>query len=148
MNNSSDQQPDPAALFSRWARPFALASAVVFLISLAFPVTATLFTDTSVFPKWVGVVDVVLAFVIVILAFVLYGLAHSQVNKQIEEITYRAYRILIHGIFVLILIFFLFRERVIWINGLLGIAWRAWLLLYILPEWFTVIRAPSKAVSH
>jgi hypothetical protein len=46
---------------------------------------------------------------------------------------------LIHIIFVLILIFFIAGDRIIWIDGLPGIAWRAWLLLYILPEWLTVI---------
>jgi hypothetical protein len=46
---------------------------------------------------------------------------------------------LIHGILVLIVVFFLAGDRIVWINGLPGIAWRSWLLLYILPEWFAVI---------
>ena len=83
--------------------------------------------------------DVVLAFILVIMAFVIYGLAHNKVNQQIEATTYRAYRMLIHVIFVLILIFFIAGDRIIWINGLPGIAWRAWLLLYILPEWLVVV---------
>ena len=101
--------------------------------------TASLFKDTSIFPKWWGVLDVGLAFVLAILAFVIFGLTGGKVDKQNEETTYRVYRILIHGIFVLILIFFILRDRIAWINGLPGIAWRAWLLLYILPEWFAVV---------
>jgi hypothetical protein len=143
MNKQSNQHvgPTPAAFIPLWGRPLAIATAVVYLISLTFPVIASLSKNSSAFPKWWGVLDVGLAFVLAILAFVVYGLARGKVNKQTEELTYRAYRILIHGIFILILIFFILGDRVIWINGLPGIAWRAWLLLYILPEWFTVTRA-------
>jgi hypothetical protein len=63
--------------------------------------------DTASFPLWWGTLDVSIAFVLAILTFVIYGLAHGKVNKQIEETTYRVYRVLIHGIFFLILIFFL-----------------------------------------
>ena len=56
--------------------------------------------------------DLVLAFVLTILAFVVYGLAHNKVDKQIEETTYRAYRLLIHAIFFLILVFFLAGDRI------------------------------------
>src|SRR5215510_10880044 len=97
--------------FPMWARPLALATAILFFISLAFPITASLFKDTSKFPKWVGLVDVVLAFILAILAFVIYGVAHGKVNKPVEEVTYRAYRMLIHTIFVLLLIFFIAGDR-------------------------------------
>jgi hypothetical protein len=83
--------------------------------------------------------DIGIAFLLAVMVFAIYGLAHGKLNKQIEETTYRAYRVLIHGIFMFILIFFLFGDRITWINGLPGIAWRFWLLLYILPEWFCLI---------
>ena len=144
MNSESNPAP---ILYPGWARPFAIATGIVFLISLAFSVTASLFKDTSVFPKWWGVLDVGLAFVLAILAFVVYGLAHGKVSKQIEETTYRAYRMLIHGIFVLILIFFLLGDRITWINGLPGVAWRAWLLLYILPEWIALVGTNPRSTT-
>jgi len=33
-----------------------------------------------------------------------------------------------------------FGDRRVWINCLSGFAWRAWLLLYCLPAWFTALR--------
>jgi hypothetical protein len=118
-------------------------TAIVFFLSLTFPVTAGLSKNTAAFPKWWGVLDVGIAFILVALAFVIVGLVQGKVDKQAEAASYRAYRILIHGIFVLIVVFFLFGDRIIWINGLPGIAWRSWLLLYCLPAWITVIRVTA-----
>lgn len=141
MNDQSNQKVEAAsaALIPTWGRSFAIVAAVFFFVSLAFPITAILSKDTPAFPKWWGVLDVGGSFVLAILAFVILALARGKVNKQIEATTYHAYRILIHGIFVVILIFLLAGDHVIWINGLPGIAWRAWLLLYVLPEWVTVV---------
>ena len=85
-------------------------------------------------PKMVGAAALVLA----ILAFAIVALASSKVTGRAEEVSYRAYRILIHGILVLIVVFFLFGDRIIWINWLTGFAWRTWLLLYVLPAWIAV----------
>lgn len=124
-----------------WPRPLAIISAVLFVISSAFPAVAGLSKNTADFPKWWGRVDVGLAFVLAILAFAIMGLAEGKVNQQAVDATYRAYRILIHGIFVLLVVFFLAGERIIWINCLTGFAWRAWLLAYCLPAWFTAFAA-------
>ena len=124
----------------RWGRPFAIATAIVFLISLVFPVAAGLSKNTASFPPWWGALDVSLAFVLAIMALVILALAQGRVTKQIEDATYRAYRILIHGIFALLVVFFLAGDQIVWINGLTGIAWRAWLLLYCLPAWLAVLR--------
>ena len=124
----------------RWGRPFAIAAAIVFLISLLFPVAASLSKNTASFPPWWGTLDVSLAFVLAIMALVILALAQGRVTKQIEDATYRAYRILIHGILALLIVFFLVGDQIVWINGLTGIAWRAWLLLYCLPAWLAVLR--------
>ena len=120
-----------------WRRPLAIATAIVFCISSAFPAVAAFFQDTESWPKWWGVLDVGIAFLIAMLAFAVIGLARGKVTKQAEDESYRAYRILIHGIFVMLAVFFLFGDRIVWSNCLTGIAWRAWLLLYSLPAWFT-----------
>jgi hypothetical protein len=68
----------------------------------------------------------------------------SRQSKQTSRRrTYRAYRILIHGIFVMLVVFFLAGKRITWINCLTGFGWRAWLLLYALPSWFTVVKTPA-----
>ena len=128
---------EPRAL---WGRPLALVAAVVFCISSAFPVIAGLSKNTASFPKWWGMLDVGIAFVLAILAFVILALANGRVNKQAEDASYRAYRVLTHGILAIIIIFFLFGDRVTWSNCLTGLAWRTWLLLYSLPAWFTALR--------
>jgi hypothetical protein len=126
-----------------WSRPLALTAAIVFFISSAFPVVAAFVKDTEGWPKWWGVLDVVIAFVLALLAFTVLGFGQGKVDKPAEEASYRAYRILLHGIFVMLVVFALFGDRIVWSNCLTGLAWRAWLLLYCLPAWFTVFRAKT-----
>ncbi len=126
-----------------WPRPLAITGLVLFVVSSAFPVAAGLSKDTTAFPKWWGRLDVGLAFVLVILAFVIMGLAEGKVNKQAVDATFRAYRILIHGILVMLVVFFLAGDRITWIYCLTGFAWRAWLLAYCLPAWFTAFRSST-----
>src|SRR2546429_9778299 len=70
--------------------------------------------------------------------------SHGKISRQADDATYRAYRILTHGIFVMLVVFFLAGERITWINCLTGFGWRAWLLLYALPSLFTAAKAPKK----
>ncbi len=122
---------------ARWGRSLAVVAAVVFFISSVFPVVAGLSKNTGAFSKWWGILDVGIAFVLVVLAFAIITLATANVSRQAEDMSYRAYRVLIHGILAMIVVFFLFGDRITWINCLTGFAWRAWLLLYGLPAWFT-----------
>jgi hypothetical protein len=87
--------------------------------------------------------DVGLAFVLAILAVAILALAQGKVDRQAEDSSYRAYRILTHGLLAMPLVFMLFGDRVVWINCLTGFAWRAWLLLYTLPAWFTASRTTA-----
>jgi len=91
----------------------------------------------------VGHRDVVLAFVLAAMVFTVMVAAHGKVSRQADDATYRTYRILTHGIFVMLVVFFLAGERITWINCLRGFGWRAWLLLYALPSWFTVVKTPA-----
>ena len=124
-----------------WNRSLAVLTAVLFFISLAFPVTAGLAKNTAAFSKWWGILDVGIAFVLVILVFVIMALTQGKIDKQTEDTTYRAYRVLIHAILAMIVVFFLFGNHITWINCITGFAWRAWLLLYGLPAWLTAVQA-------
>ena len=138
INPPTNSHASPQSTGPRpWARPLAITAAVLFVISSAFPTAAGLSKNTADFPRWWGWVDVGLAFVLAILALDIMALAEGKVNQQAVDATYRAYRILIHGIFVLLVVFFLTGDRIVWINCLTGFAWRAWLLAYCLPAWFT-----------
>jgi len=117
-------------------------------VSSMFPAVAAFVTDTMSWPAWWGGVDVGLAFVLAVLAFVVIGATRGMVDKQAEDSSYRAYRILTHGIFATLLVFFMFGDRIIWEQCLTGFAWRTWLLLYSLPAWFTALRAPQRAAGR
>jgi hypothetical protein len=145
-NQRANPNPTPLINVPRvpWRRSLALATAVVFLISSTFPIVAGLSGNTASFPKWWGPLDVGVAFVLAFLSIVIFALAQGNVDKQAQDTSYRAYRILIHGIFAMLVVFFLFGDRIVWTNCLTGFAWRAWLLLYGLPAWFSVFTATSR----
>ena len=129
----------------RSARFLAIATAVVFCISTIFPVAAALHGNASSLPKIVGVIDVIVAFTLVGMAIVLYARMQGRVTTDAEHSAYGAYRVLTHSIVVLLLVFFLFGDRIAWSIGLVGIAWRAWLLFYTLPTWYTALNQPGGA---
>jgi uncharacterized membrane protein YhdT len=124
--------PDAAVLrtrpVARWGRPLAVATAAIFIVSTAFPVVAGLSKNTGAFPKWWGIADVALAFVLAAMVFAVMVAVNGKINREAEDATYRAYRILVHGIFLMLVVFFLAGERITWINCLTGLGWRAWLL--------------------
>jgi len=127
----------------RWSHPLAIATAVTFCVSTAFPVVAGLSKNTGAFPKWWGIADVTVALFLAAMALAIVAAAQGKISKQANEATYRAYRVLIHGIFVMLVVFFLAGERITWINCLTGLGWRAWLLLYTLPSWFNLVRVSA-----
>jgi len=132
---------EPPAL---WRRLLAVSAALLFLISLAFPLTSGLSHDTESFPKWWGTLDVAIAFALGLLAFVVFAVAGGNVDKRVEDASYRAYRIMLHGILALCVVIYLGGDRIVWPNCATGLAWRTWLLLYSLPAWLTVFGAPAR----
>lgn len=128
-------------------RPLAVAAAAVFFVSSLFPLVAAFVKDAQSWPRWWGELDVGLAFVLAALAFVLLAVARDRINQQVKESAYRAYRILNHGVFAILVVFFLAGDRIIWKQCLTGFAWRTWLLLYVLPAWiaaFSIEHAPRR----
>jgi hypothetical protein len=140
MTTNQTSQQTGLGFVPPWARPFAIATATVFVISLGFPITTALSKNTASFPPWWGTLDVGVAFVLAIMTVVILALGQRRVTKPIEDTSYRAYRRLIHVIFAMMVVFLVFGDQIVWINGLPGIAWRSWLLLYALPAWFAVLR--------
>lgn len=124
-------------------RSLAIATAVMFGVSTAFPVVAALSSDAAALPGIVGIADGILAFALVILAMVLHVRTQGKLTKEAHEAAYRAYRVLMHVILGLLVVFFLVGDRIAWNIGLVGLAWRSWLLLYTLPAWYTALRTTS-----
>ena len=104
LTGSGQQRAMP---IPHWSRPLAVATAAIFCVSTAFPMVAGLSKNTGAFPKWWGIADVVLAFVLAAMVFAVMVAAHGKISKQADDDTYSAYRILIHGIFVILVVFFL-----------------------------------------
>jgi hypothetical protein len=130
-----------------WGSWLAVAAAAVFFLSSVFPVVAALSKNTAFFPRWWGMLDVGIAFLLAILAFLIMAFVGGNVSKRAEDASYRGYRILTHGILMMIVVFFLLGDRISWSNCLTGFAWRTWLLLYTLPAWFTALRATKVSAS-
>jgi len=123
----------------------------VFVISSIFPVVAGLSKTTQAFPRLWGILDVAIAFLLAALAMVTLALFERAVNEEIKQVVYRTYRVLIHAILAACVVFQLAGDRITWINCLPGFAWRAWLLLYVLPAWVAAFRnnpsTPSPATN-
>lgn len=125
------------------ARRLAMTSAILFVISSAFPLFAGLSKNTAALPRWWGVLDVAVAFALVLVAIWLMTLVQTDIDAEVEGATYRAYRVLTHVILAVLVIFFLVGDRIVWVTWLTGFAWRGWLLLYTLPAWFAAVRPLS-----
>jgi hypothetical protein len=121
------------------ARVLAIIAAVGFAVSLIFPAAAGLSHDTETFPKWWGVADVSLAFVIAALAIAILAVTHNKIDRAAETASYQAYRFLLHEILVACVVFMYGGDRIVWVNCATGFAWRIWLLLYMLPIWLTAL---------
>jgi hypothetical protein len=127
----------------RWTsvgRALAIATAIVFCVSSIFPAVAAFVHDRESWPPWWGVLDVAVAFFQGMMALAVLAAANGRVTDPAREATYRVYRVLIHGIFAAMVVFVLDGDRIVWGNCLTGFAWRAWLLTYCLPAWFTLLR--------
>jgi hypothetical protein len=126
-------------------RSIALATAVLLIVSLTFPAVAAFVKDARAWPKWWGALDVTLAFILALLVIVVLATVRDRVNKEVEQITYKVYRVLIWGIFLLMAVFVVAGDRIIWTQCLTGFAWRYWLLLYALPWWIAASRIAAEA---
>lgn len=126
-------------------RPLAIATAIAFAISTAFPIGACLVDDTAALPRIWGVLDVAIAAILALLAVSIAAIAEKRVDASAREATYRMYRVLLHGLLVGVVIFLTLGDRINWNSCLVGFAWRAWLLLYALPAWLVAVRKSSPA---
>jgi hypothetical protein len=122
-------------------RTLAIATAVVFLISLIFPISVGVVNSPASLPRWWGVLDVIIAFVLCALAVVTAVRFERRITAEIRDASYRHYRLLINVILVLLVVFLIGGDRVTWTYFLPGIAWRTWLLFYAWPSWLTALRS-------
>jgi hypothetical protein len=118
-------------------------TAGVFCLSAVFPIAAGLSKDTSAFPEWWGPADVGVAAVLAALSVAVIILGGKHIDDRAAQASYRVYRVLIHVILAMTSVYILAGDRIVWSQGLPGIAWRTWLLMYGLPAWLTLQSPPG-----
>lgn len=121
-------------------RPLVWSGMGVGGLSVMFPLVAG-WTKTGDLPAWVGVLDVVVAFVWIVVMMAIEVLAQGRIEVEIKTLSYRIYRWLAHLLLVLLVMFFLMGDQINWGVLLPGLGWRLWLLVYTLPAALAVWRA-------
>ena len=109
----------------------ALASCILFGISTAFPIVASIWTREP--PVWVGVVDALLAFALVVVGALIVARWGGAVDGAVLEASAHIYRAGANALLVLLVLFFVAGHGINWNILLPGLAWRAWLFAYVLP---------------
>lgn len=118
-------------------RPLVLAGLVLLVCSTLFPLAASLMEAERVL-RLVGVADVVLAFVTVMLGLIIVHKAGERFGPDVVGACFRAYRVGAGMLLVFLVVFLLTGEGLRWNVLLPGLAWRAWLLAYVLPAALTL----------
>jgi hypothetical protein len=144
--NRANAQARNASLLARWGRPLVAFWAGAFGVSTALPVIAAIYPAEQL-PAWIGVFDVALAVVVVLAAVLLDTLARGQIDDHAIHVSYRVYRIAAALPLALLVVFFVVGEQIRWNVLLPGLAWRAWLLLYLLPAGI-VAWGTNRAARH
>ncbi len=107
------------------------AAAGLLAMSTAFPVAASLHLAEG--SRWLGSLDVAVACILVAVGIGINPRAPAAFDASVIAAAFRIYR---HGatLFLMLLVaFFLAADRITWSILLPGLAWRAWLAVWVLP---------------
>ena len=118
-------------------RSLGRVSILLFAVSTAFPVVAG-FQNTETPSRWLGFADVGVAGLLLAVTVTVASRVRSQVTDDDRLIAFRASQALFSVIPVLLIAFFIAGDRIDWQVLIVGLAWRAWLLLYTLPYLISV----------
>jgi len=103
----------------------------LFVVSTIFPVAAGVYPSEA--PRWLGIADVGVGGLLVTTTIALVMRTQDKVSDDDRLAAFRLSQSLISLIPVLLVLFFIARSRIKWDVLIVGLAWRAWLLLYSLP---------------
>jgi hypothetical protein len=115
-------------------RPIA---AILFVVSTAFPVAAGVLTPRAA-PAWMGVADVALAAVLLAVGLAIVARAPKAFDAATTAMAFRVLRASSALFLVLLVLFFLVGGAIDWPVLLIGLAWRAWLFVLVLPSWLAL----------
>ena len=105
---------------------------MLFVLSTLFPVVAGVWNVPQP-PRWLGVADVAVAALLLLSAFALVSRAKAAVRDPHRVAALRISQLALNAIPLLLGLFFVVGDRIGWTVLVIGLAWRAWLLLYVLP---------------
>lgn len=109
------------------------AFVVLFAVSTAFPVIASLLPPSGI-STTLGAIDVLVAAVVVALGFAIENAARDRVGDDDRRVAWQVVRVLATIPLLLLIVFFVRADIVRWDVLLVGLAWRTWLLLWVLPS--------------
>ena len=112
-------------------RPLVVAWGALFIVSTTFPVVASLVQGSV--SRRTGIADVVIAAVLVGHGFLIAAKGLGSNDAFVLEVSVRVLRGAANLFLALIVVFFVAGEHVTWGILLPGLAWRAWLFVWVLP---------------
>lgn len=130
-------------------RTWARVAALLFLVSSCFPIVASVLPADQ-HPGWLGPLDVATAGLLMLISLGPLRTASGEIQPEIVRGSYAFYRRAANILLLLLVLFFLLADRVHWDVLLIGLAWRAWLLLYAFPFWLQTWRGqqPPEETPH
>jgi hypothetical protein len=111
-------------------------------MSTAFPVVASLMNVTEM-PRVLGIADVVMAAVLVATALAMQGRATALVRDVDRRTAYVVIRAGSAAALVLLALFLIGRPHIKWDVLVVGLVWRGWLFVQVLPALVAALRSPS-----
>ena len=119
------------------------AFVALFAISTAFPIVASL-VEADALPRLVGVLDVVVAALTIVVGLLLETRARDIVTAGHRATAWRILRLASSAILGLLVVFFVAPDAVAWPVLVLGLAWRTWLIVWILPSVVASLQGSSE----
>jgi len=113
-------------------RLLVVAGAALFGLSTAFPVIASLVKAERP-PIWIGLLDVTLALAVVLTTGAISAASRGRIDRAASERSSQVYQRLASVPLLLVALFFVLGDRVNWEVLLVGLGWRAWVLMFALP---------------
>jgi hypothetical protein len=108
------------------------ACTALFALSTAFPLLASVLPGERP-PRWLGLADVAVAVLLVAVALTLHARYASRVTQADRAAAFEALRRVAFAVPALLALFLLYGDRVKWSVLVVGLLWRGWLFLQVLP---------------
>jgi hypothetical protein len=113
-------------------RQLVVGAAALFAVSTMFPIVAAV-AQPDPSPLWAGMADVALAILTCASGFTIATRAGERFDDRVVRSAFRIYRVGATALLLLIAVFLVVGDRIGWHILLPGLAWRAWLLAWVLP---------------